>query len=88
MIDSRGGLRRFSYMDSQRMIEKGGKKLILYPKAKIARVFDLAKDPVEKNDLFATLAGKKIASELFPVLLAEQERFGDPMDLKAIYSEL
>jgi arylsulfatase A-like enzyme len=77
-----------SYMDSQRMIEKDGKKLILYPKAKVARVFDLAKDPVEKDDLFASPEGKKIASELFPVLLAEQKRFGDPLDLKAIYPEL
>ena len=77
-----------TYMDSQRMIEKDGKKLILYPKAKVARVFDLVKDPIEKNDLFATPEGKKIASGLFPVLLAEQKRFGDPMDLKAIYPEL
>jgi hypothetical protein len=70
------------------MIEKDGKKLILYPKAKVARVFDLVKDPVEKDDLFASPEGKKIASELFPALLAEQKRFGDPLDLKAIYPEL
>ncbi len=77
-----------SYMDTQRMIEKDGKKLILYPKAKVARVFDLAKDPIENVDLYATPEGKKIASELFPVLIAEQKHLGDPLDLKAIYRDL
>jgi hypothetical protein len=52
------------------------------------RVADVAKDPVEKDDLIATPEGKKIASELFPVLLAEQKRFGDPLDLKVVYPDL
>lgn len=74
-----------SYMDSQRMIEKDGRKLILYPRAKIARVFDLEADPNEMHDLINTPEGKKLAKSLFPVLIAEQKKMGDPLDLRPLY---
>ncbi|BCX46919.1 choline-sulfatase [Haloferula helveola] len=90
-IKGEGTPREFAfgaYRDLQRMIEKDGKKLILYPKAKVARVFDLKSDPHEMNDLIDTPEGKKIAAELFPVLVNELKRLGDGVDLKAVYSKL
>lgn len=77
-----------SYMDSQRMLVKGGRKLILYPRAKVARVFDLSTDPDELRDLIDTAEGKRVASELFEALLAEQTNLGDPLDLRAVYPDL
>ncbi len=77
-----------AYRHHQRMIEKDGRKLILYPEAKVARVFDLRQDPHEMNDLIGTDEGKAIARDLFPLLLAELDRRGDTLDLRGAYPEL
>ena len=77
-----------AYRDHQRMITRDGRKLILYPKAKVARVFDLAKDPDEKKDLIGTAKGQEIAKELFGHLVAELDRHGDSLDLGATYPDL
>lgn len=77
-----------AYMDRQRMIEKDGKKLILYPKAKVARVFDLKSDPDEMKDLAGTPQGRAIAEELFRRLREIQEESGDPLDLRSSFPEL
>ncbi len=39
------------YINFQRMVQKGNYKLIIYPYAKVSRLFNLAKDPNEMNDL-------------------------------------
>ncbi len=77
-----------AYMDLQRMIEKDGKKLILYPKAKVARVFDLRADPAEMHDLAGTPAGKALAVPLFQRLLEIQKESGDPFDLTGAFPDL
>ena len=77
-----------SYRDHQRMLTRGDHKLILYPTAKVARVFDLSKDPDEMKDLFGTEEGKAIAKKLFPLLVKELKDHGDTLDLKAAYPEL
>ena len=77
-----------AYMDLQRMIEKDGKKLILYPKAKVARVFDLQADPEEMNDLAETPAGKALAIPLFQRLREIQRESGDPLDLADLFPDL
>lgn len=77
-----------AYREHQRMIEKGGRKLILYPKAEVARVFDLRQDPDEMHDLIDTPKGKAFAKELFPLLLAELEARGDTLDLRAAFPAL
>lgn len=77
-----------AYKDSQRMIEKDGRKLILYPKAKVARVFDLKSDPDEMKDLAGTPEGRAIAAELFRRLREIQEESGDPLDLRSSFPEL
>lgn len=77
-----------AYRDLQRMIEKDGKKLILYPQAKTARVFDLKSDPDEMKDLAATEEGKALAVPLFKRLLEIQQETGDPLDLRPAFPEL
>ena len=77
-----------AYMDLQRMIEKDGRKLILYPKAKVARVFDLQADPAEMNDLAGTPAGQALAVPLFQRLLEIQKESGDPLDLAGTFPGL
>jgi hypothetical protein len=70
------------------MIEMEGKKLILYPNAKVARLFDLQQDPHEMNDLYASPEGKLLAKRLFAGLLVLQEEMADPLDLKTVYPDL
>jgi choline-sulfatase len=77
-----------AYMNLQRMIEKDGKKLILYPKAKVARVFDLQADPAEMHDLAGTPAGKALAVPLFQRLLEIQKESGDSLDLSGAFADL
>jgi arylsulfatase A-like enzyme len=50
-----------AYTETQRAVIDDGWKLILYPKAKTARLFNLAEDPQERNDLAggAALEGRK-----------------------------
>lgn len=77
-----------AYKQAQRMITMEGKKLILYPKAKVARLFDLNKDPHEMNDLIGPESGKLEAKRLFQGLLELQKEMGDTLDLKPIYPDL
>ena len=77
-----------AYMNLQRMIERDGKKLILYPAAKVARVFDLRADPEEMKDLAATPAGMALARPLFQRLVGIQHESGDPLDLSVAFPEL
>lgn len=77
-----------AYRDLQRMVEEDGRKLILYPKARVARVFDLREDPHEMNDLSGTEAGRKLAVRLFQRLLEIQRESGDPLDLRTVYPGL
>jgi choline-sulfatase len=77
-----------AYMNLQRMIERDGKKLILYPAAKVARVFDLQADPAEMNDLAGTPAGRALAVPLFQRLVEIQKESGDPLDLAVVFPDL
>ena len=63
-------------------------KLILYPKAKVARLYHIAEDPLEKNDLAAdpSMAEKKRA--LFTRLLELQKELGDSLDLTTVFGGL
>lgn len=68
----------------QRAVIVGEHKLILYPKGKIAYLFDLGKDPLEQHPLDDPTRKK----QLFAQLLALQKSNGDPLDLSAHYPEL
>jgi arylsulfatase A-like enzyme len=77
-----------AYLDLQRAIIHQGWKLILYPKARVARLYQTAEDPWEINDLAGEPehAGKK--RELFQRLLAQQEKLGDKLDLATAFPDL
>ena len=55
--------------------------MILYPGGKIARLFNLKKDPLEKVDLLENGKGKKKAKELLEALKAEAKEWGDTLEL-------
>jgi len=77
-----------AYLDAQRSITLDNKKLILYPKAKAYRVYDLNQDPLEMNDLAQSSEGKKLAHLLFPQLVALQAKMEDQLDLNNSFPDL
>ncbi|MEM7263718.1 MAG: sulfatase-like hydrolase/transferase [Planctomycetota bacterium] len=77
-----------AYLDAQRSITVGDHKLILYPKVKKLRLYNLAVDPLEMKDLASDAAEKPRIAKLFQRLLAEQKILDDAVDLKAAYPEL
>lgn len=77
-----------SYMASQRMVTSGHKKLILYPKNKTARLFDLAKDPDENDDLMGRPGSLETARSLFATLRELQKKHGDTLDLAKSFPKL
>lgn len=70
--------------DRQRAVIEDHHKLILYPKGKIALLFDLSADPLEKNPLDSPERKK----QLFAKLLSLQKNTADPLDLGSVYPEL
>lgn len=63
------------------MIRTEEYKLIVYPSVKRIQLFDLKKDPCEKNDFSGKKELKEYQEELFNLLLAKQEELGDDLDL-------
>jgi len=63
-------------------------KLIIYPTAKVVRLFDIASDPDEMNDL---AKGKDKPVELLHTLFSEfkklQKSMADPVDVSAAFQE-
>ena len=74
--------------DFQRMIHSGGFKLIVYPRAKVMRLYDMNKDPLELNDLSQNPDYSETKSDLFNQLLQLQKEMDDPIDLSDYFSEL
>ena len=77
-----------AYMDVQRAVIHDGWKLILYPQAKVAKLYHLSADPHETKDLAAdpAMVGRKNA--LFAKLRKLQTEYNDKLDLAAVYPEL
>ncbi|GLR72124.1 choline-sulfatase [Agaribacter marinus] len=73
-----------AYIDSQRMIKKDGYKLIVYPKAKKLKLFHLATDPLEANDLSESPEQATRVKSLFSALLTLQNEMQDPLDISAL----
>jgi len=71
-----------AYLQLQRSVTADGWKLIVYPQAKIARLYHLSADPQEQHDLSADPAQSARKQALFTQLLALQQEFGDPLDLR------
>lgn len=72
-----------AYLEVQRSITVDGKKLIVYPKAKRMRLYDLKKDPQETNDLAGEPKHQATLDKLFIRLLAKQKELGDSLNLLA-----
>ncbi len=77
-----------AYLELQRAIRTDDYKLVLYPKAKIYRLFDLNQDPEEMVDLASRTDMQTVIKKLFSKLLEQQERMDDTLDLKHVYPQL
>ena len=77
-----------AYLELQRAVIHDGWKLILYPKAKVARLYHLTEDPLEMTDLANEPAQAKRKGGLFKRLLGLQKDLADPLDLVAAFPEL
>ena len=77
-----------SYLGKQRAIIRDGWKLILYPPVKAVRLYHVAADPTEAQDLAPDSRHEGRKRALFAELLKLQAELGDFVDLPAIYPEL
>ena len=77
-----------SYLSKQRAVIRDGWKLILYPEAKVARLYNVALDELEKNDLAGDARTMGRQRRLFAELLTLQSKLGDEVDLRGTYPEL
>ena len=77
-----------AYLSIQRSVTVKDKKLLLYPKVPVARLYDIGADPMEMKDLAEDEANKPIMQKLFARLLKLQEETGDKLDLKKPFPEL
>jgi len=76
------------YLQLQRMVTWGDYKLILYPKAKKALLFDIKQDPMEMKDLCGDEQHQATAKRLFARLLELQKETGDSLDLTGVFPAL
>ncbi len=77
-----------SYLQLQRSVRTRDHKLIVYPRAKVVRLFDLEKDPDERHDLADQPASQPLIRKLFAKLIDLQRQFDDPLELASIWPEL
>ncbi len=76
------------YTDRQRMVTQDGYKLIMYPQAKKLRLFHIAKDPLEMNDLAGDLKYEPVIKKLYATFRALQRANGDKLDLASAFPQL
>ena len=72
----------------QRMVRADGFKLIVYPHAKVMRLYDLKNDPSEMNDLAGKAEYQERKNKLFKQLIGLQIQMDDPLDLTSIFTEI
>ncbi len=77
-----------AYLDKQRMIFDGEYKLIAYPEVPTLRLYHVAKDPFEINDLADQPASQAKLSELFTLLVQWQEANQDPTPIRKYFPDL
>jgi choline-sulfatase len=76
------------YLELQRAVTYDGWKLILYPKAKVVRLYHVAADPLEMKDLAGDATQSARKKDLFARLLTLQRQFDDKLDLTKIFVDL
>ncbi len=77
-----------AYMNKQRTVISDGWKLILYPDAKVTKLFNLTEDPQEMNDLSASKSMVERKKSLFAKFQELQKRYNDKLDLSIVFPEL
>ncbi|MCB1206863.1 MAG: sulfatase-like hydrolase/transferase, partial [Verrucomicrobiae bacterium] len=77
-----------AYLDLQRAVIDDGWKLILYPKAKVARLYHIAEDPQEQKDLAGDPAMAERKRALFAKFLELQKSLEDSLDLTSVFPDL
>jgi arylsulfatase A-like enzyme len=77
-----------AYLKLQRSVTHDGWKLIVYPKAKVTRLYHLDADPDEMNDLSGKPEHAERRSALYQRLLAMQKELDDKLDLAAVFPSL
>jgi arylsulfatase A-like enzyme len=77
-----------AYIDLQRMVRTDKYKMIIYPKAKKIRLFDVITDPNEMNDLTDNASYNGVKKELIEKFKKQQQIMDDPLDLHPIFPEL
>jgi arylsulfatase A-like enzyme len=73
-----------AYLNLQRSITHEGWKLMVYPKAKVQRLYHLATDPQEMHDLAASPEHQARRADLFDRLVTLADSLGDELDLKPL----
>ena len=76
------------YLGVARSVVWKDHKLILYPKLKVAKLFDLAADPHEMKDLAADPSKKALMKQMFIELRKLQQQMGDKVELASVYPKL
>lgn len=76
------------YTDRQRMVTQDGYKLILYPLAKKLRLYHLAKDPLEMNDLAGDSTYEPLIKKLYTTFRELQRANGDKLELASVFPGL
>jgi hypothetical protein len=71
--------------DDQRGIVYRDHKLIMYPKAGAAELYDLEKDPWEISDILEEVKGRNLLGQMSGELFRWQEETGDTLDMRLIY---
>jgi arylsulfatase A-like enzyme len=74
--------------DHQRMIRVGDMKLIVYPRAKRLRLYNLKADPMELDDLSGSPQHWKTIRTLFKQLVQLQKDMDDKLELKDYFPEM
>jgi choline-sulfatase len=77
-----------AYLQLQRAVIHDGWKLILYPKARVARLYHVAADPDERHDLAADPTHADRRAALFQRLRALQRELDDPLELTTTFPNL
>lgn len=70
-----------AFRNIHRMVRSDRYKLILYPAEKQVQLFDIVKDPYETKNLAHDPAYRKVKQKMFNILLEEQQRFNDTVEL-------
>jgi len=77
-----------AYINLQRMVRTDKYKMIIYPKAKMIRIFDVLNDPNEMNDLAEDASYESVKKDLIEKFKKQQKIMNDPLDLHPFFPEI